>query len=171
MSDRCPLGYLFLCPSKTLISLDTYWIAENLGLGFLYGRTHHSDNSVTFFVSVVLTYFYVNTTLQYAHDFYGCDAFQVKIIIFLHKPRLWAFVCIASSTNATIGFWFGFLFNIPVNNVIVMLERSNCFLGIYQYFGELKVFCSRTLHGGRGVRTLDLSLRRPTLYHCATAPP
>ena len=34
-------------------------------------------------------------------------------------------------------------------------------MGIYQYFGNLKVSCSRTLYGGRGVRTLDLSLRSP----------
>ena len=25
-------------------------------------------------------------------------------------------------------------------------------MGIYQHFGELKFICSRTLHGGRGVR-------------------
>ena len=61
--------------------------------------------------------------------------------------------------------WFWLLFNVPVNNFSVMLGLSHCFLGIYQYFGELKVSCSRTLHGGRGVRTLDLSLGSQTLYH------
>ena len=30
-----------------------------------------------------------------------------------------------------------------------MFGQSHCFLGIYQYFEELKVSCSRTLHGGR----------------------
>ena len=35
------------------------------------------------------------------------------------------------------------------------------FLGINQYFGEL----IRTLHSGRGVLTMDLSLRHQTLYH------
>ena len=30
------------------------------------------------------------------------------------------------------------LFNVPVNKFSVMLGRSLCFLGIYQYFGELK---------------------------------
>ena len=54
---------------------------------------------------------------------------------------------------------FGF---VPVNNFSIMLGRSHCFLGIYQYIGELKVSCSRTLHGGSGVRTLDLSLWSPT---------
>ena len=52
------------------------------------------------------------------------------------------------------------LFNVPVNNFSVMLGRSHP--GIYQYFGELNVSCSRTLHGGCGVRTLDLSLQSPT---------
>ena len=32
------------------------------------------------------------------------------------------------------------LFNVPVNNFSVMFGRSHCFLGIYQYFGELKNF-------------------------------
>ena len=44
-------------------------------------------------------------------------------------------------------------------------------MGIYQYFGELKVSCSRTLHGDRGVRTLNLqrSTTRPartTVLNC-----
>ena len=43
-----------------------------------------------------------------------------------------------------IHFWF-WLLNIPVNNFSVMLGQSHCFLGIYQYFGELRVSCSRTL--------------------------
>ena len=55
-------------------------------------------------------------------------------------------------------------FYVQVNNFSVMLGRSHCFLGIHQYFGELKVSCSRTLHGGRGARTLDFSLRSLTLY-------
>ena len=42
------------------------------------------------------------------------------------------------------------LFNVPVNNFSVILGRSHRFLCIYQYFGELNVSCSRTLHGGRG---------------------
>ena len=54
---------------------------------------------------------------------------------------------------------FGF---VPVNNFSVMLGRSHYFLGFYQYIGELKVSCLRTLHGGYGVRTLDLSLWSPT---------
>ena len=62
------------------------------------------------------------------------------------------------------------LFNIPVNNFSVMLGRSHCFLGIYQYFGELKVSCSRTQHGGRGIQTQDLSIQSLTLYHLATVP-
>ena len=41
------------------------------------------------------------------------------------------------------------LFNVPVNNFSVMLGRSHCFLGLYQYFGELKLSCSRTLHEER----------------------
>ena len=36
-----------------------------------------------------------------------------------------------------------------------MLGRSQRFLGIYQYFGEVNVYCSKTLHSGCGVRTLD----------------
>ena len=67
--------------------------------------------------------------------------------------------------------WFVFLFKVPVINFSVILGRSHRFLGIYQYFGNLKVSCSRTLYGGRGVRTLDLSLRSPELYHLAIAPP
>ena len=42
-------------------------------------------------------------------------------------------------------------FNVPVNNFLIMLGRSFC-----QYFGDLKVYCSRTLHGDLGVRTRDL---------------
>ena len=72
--------------------------------------------------------------------------------------------------------WYHFfLFNIPVNNVSVMLGRSHCFLGIYQYFGELKVFCSRTLHGGRSLGSnpgplchrahLMVPLENPKLRH------
>ena len=61
--------------------------------------------------------------------------------------------------------WFNMVINVPANNFSVMLGWSNCFLGIHQYFGELKVSSSRTLHGGRGVRKLRLSLRSPTLYH------
>ena len=47
----------------------------------------------------------------------------------------------------------------------VILGRSHHFLGIYQYLGCLKVSCSRTLYDGNGIRTLDLSLRSPKLYH------
>ena len=47
--------------------------------------------------------------------------------------------------------WFGFLLNVLVNNFSVMLGQSHGFLGIYQYFGELKVSCSRTLHGDPGI--------------------
>ena len=42
------------------------------------------------------------------------------------------------------------LFNVGVNNSSVILVRSHRFLCIYHDFGELKVSCSRTLHGGRG---------------------
>ena len=42
------------------------------------------------------------------------------------------------------------LFNVAVNNFLVILGRSHGFLCIYQYFGELNVSCSRTLHGVRG---------------------
>ena len=59
--------------------------------------------------------------------------------------------------------WFVVLFNVLVNNFSVILGWRHRFLGIYQYFGELKVSCSMILHGGRGVRTLDLSLRSMTL--------
>ena len=50
----------------------------------------------------------------------------------------------------------GLQFDVPVNNFSVMLGRSHRFLGIYQYLGELKVSCSRTLYDDRGVRTWDL---------------
>ena len=33
------------------------------------------------------------------------------------------------------------LFNVPINTFSVMLGRSHCFIGVYQYFGELKVSC------------------------------
>ena len=56
------------------------------------------------------------------------------------------------------------LFNIPVNSFSVMLGQSHCFLGIYQYFGELTVSYSRTLHSGRGVRILDLSLVQTCIF-------
>ena len=64
---------------------------------------------------------------------------------------------------------FCFLFNVPVNNFSVILGRNHRFLGIYQCFGKLKESYSRTLHGERGVRTLDLSLRSPTVP--TTEPP
>ena len=38
----------------------------------------------------------------------------------------------------------------------VMLRQSHRFLGMYQYFGELKVPCSMTLHGDRGALNRDL---------------
>ena len=60
---------------------------------------------------------------------------------------------------------FAFLFNVPVNNFSVILGRSHRFLGINKYFWIIKVSCSSALHGGRGVRTLDLSIRSPKLYH------
>ena len=42
----------------------------------------------------------------------------------------------------TMRFWLiGLWFNVPVNNLSVMLGRSHRFLGIYQYFGEVKVSC------------------------------
>ena len=41
-----------------------------------------------------------------------------------------------------------FLFNIPFNNFSVILGQSHCFLGIYQYFGNIKVSCSGTLYCG-----------------------
>ena len=62
-------------------------------------------------------------------------------------------------------FVFLLLSNVPVNNFSVILGRSHRFLGIYQYYWNLKVSCSRTLYGGRWVRTLDLSLQSPKLYH------
>ena len=67
--------------------------------------------------------------------------------------------------------WFGFLFNVLVIDFSVMLGWSHRFLDIYQYFGEFKVSCSRIQNGGRGVRTLDLSLQSSTLYHWATLAP
>ena len=50
----------------------------------------------------------------------------------------------------------GLRFNVPVNKFSVMSGWSHCLLGIYQYFGELKVSCSRTLQGDLGVQTWDL---------------
>ena len=67
-----------------------------------------------------------------------------------------------------------FLFNIPVNNFSVILGQSYRFLGIYQYFGNLKVSCSRTLYGGRGIRRSwgsNPGPLAPELYHLATAVP
>ena len=61
-------------------------------------------------------------------------------------------------------FWFVFvLFNLQVHNFSVILGWSHCFLGIYKYFGNLKVTCLRTLYGGSRVRTLDLSLWSPLI--------
>ena len=76
------------------------------------------------------------------------------------------FFCFKSQSTIfrSCWFWFGLL-NVPVNNFSVIFAHSHRFLGINQYIGELKVSCSRTLHGGRGDRTLDLLLRSPTLYH------
>ena len=62
------------------------------------------------------------------------------------------------------------LINVPVNTFSVMLRWSRCVLGIYQYFGELKVSCLRTLHGGRGVRTLDWT-SRSGVRRSTTEPP
>ena len=39
-----------------------------------------------------------------------------------------------------------------------------------QYYGKLKVACSRTPNGGGRYRTQDLTLRRPVLYNYTTAP-
>ena len=58
-----------------------------------------------------------------------------------------------------------FLVWLLFNVIFLMFGRSHCFLGINQYFGELKVSCSMALHGGHGVRTIDLWHRSPTLYH------
>ena len=73
--------------------------------------------------------------------------------------RLIQIYLLPQDSNLVVLVWL--LFNVPVNNLSFMFGRSHCFLGIYQYFGELKVSCSRTLHGGRGVRTLSLLLRNP----------
>ena len=45
--------------------------------------------------------------------------------------------------------WFSF--NVQFNNFSDVSGQSHRFLGIYQSFGNLKVSCSRTLYGGRGV--------------------
>ena len=50
-------------------------------------------------------------------------------------------------TNWLVDQWF----NDTFNNFSVMLGQSHRFLGMYQYFGELKASCSRTLHGDMGV--------------------
>ena len=56
------------------------------------------------------------------------------------------------------------LFNVPVNNFSVMLGRVfTSTLESLKCFGELRVLTStleisRTLHGGRGVRTLELTM-------------
>ena len=63
-------------------------------------------------------------------------------------------------------------FNVPVNIFSVMSGQSHRFQGITSTFWEVNVSCSRTQHGDLSEdRTPDLSLRSPTLYHWATAPP
>ena len=65
-----------------------------------------------------------------------------------------------------------FLLNVLENNFSVMSGRSHYFLGITTTFWKVNVSCSRTKHGDLSEdRTPDLSLRSPTLYHYATAPP
>ena len=67
--------------------------------------------------------------------------------LFGFKNRIWFFIAPVPVHC------FSITFNVTVNNFSVMLGRSHRFLGIYQYFGELKVSCSRTLHSDGGVRT------------------
>ena len=65
------------------------------------------------------------------------------------------------------------------SNFSVMSGRNHRFPGYYQYFffffflgGGVNVSGSRTQHGDLSEdRIPDLSLRSPTLYHKATAPP
>ena len=68
---------------------------------------------------------------------------------------------------------FGLMLYVPVNNFSVMAGRSHRFLGITSTLSrEVNVSCSRIQHVDLSEdRTPDLSLRSPTLYHQATAPP
>ena len=95
------------------------------------------------FVVVVVLVFYVSPTAKVRHE-----------LGFKFHPK----DCRSKGLVCCL-----FLFNIPVNNFSVILGQNHCFLGVYQYFGNLKVSCSRTLYGGRGIGTLDLSLKSPKL--------
>ena len=109
---------------------------------------------------VVSSLCFGHTLLLYAITDLGCPKITLGDILLRYLVLILRFVAL---TLHYVLVWF--LLNVSVNNFSVMLGQSHHFLGIYQYFGELKVSCTRTLHGGRGVRTLDLSLRSPTLYH------
>ena len=67
---------------------------------------------------------------------------------------------------------FGLRLYVSVNNFSVLSGRIHRFQGITSTFGEVNVSCSRIQHGDPNEdRTPDLSLRYPTLYHYAAAPP
>ena len=55
--------------------------------------------------------------------------------------------CVGSTRSKEVGFWFGLVFNVPVNNFSVMLGRSHRFLSITSTFWRVNMSCSRTQHG------------------------
>ena len=61
-------------------------------------------------------------------------------------------------------------FNVPVNNVSVMLGQSQRFLGCNQYCGELMCLAHGTQHSApSGDQTQGLLIRSLMLYYYATA--
>ena len=86
------------------------------------------------------------------------------------KLYIWCTIMWWSSFSHNARTGFGLFFCLTSRSTIFQsFLTANTFLGIYQYFGTLKVSCSRTPYGDRGVRTLDLWLWCPKLYHWATA--
>ena len=130
------------------------------------GSHYISDWSLFFFCFVFLLYNVTKKNQDWS-QFCVCVMFMGQVIKHLVEQDFdWGKTCCTCTYRSTCNVFLDWLlFNVPVNNFSVMLGRSHSIQGIYQYFGELKVSCSRTLHGGLGVRTLDLSLRSPKLHH------
>ena len=94
----------------------------------------------------IFFYYFTYHSLIWAHECHRCPLFFSK------KSNT-----IGAMPICLLDFWFGLVLSTFFHSFWDGATAS-C-QSIYQYFGNLKVSCSRTLYGGRGIRTLDLSLR------------
>ena len=114
-------------------------------------------------MKLIKTIYCISTLQKLTFRKARCSFSVRKYLIGKHYANLRMAISVNSSSGSlVISFWL--LRNVPVNNFSVMLGRSHRFLGIYQYFRELKVSCSG--HYTVVARIEPGAYRSgPTLYH------